>query len=148
MVFLFLLLSIFQPSAQDDATRKEMSALQGTWFAVALQDEDRKAPPAVIKQFKLVIKDQKMIFSAEGSPTSHSLGFRIDPQQNPHAIDIEAVILGGPSEGKTLPGIYKLEGDQLTICLPTKPDVKDRPKSFECKKGSGLRLFVVKKKVN
>ena len=143
MVFLLLVLHAVLFPVTDDPPRKEMDALQGTWLAVAVQDEDRHAPAAVIKQFRLVIKGDKMTFAAEGIGEAREAEFRLDPKQDPPAIDVTY------QGGKTVPGIYKLEGDKLTICLPTKIDGKTvRPKSFECKKGSGLGLFVVKKKTD
>lgn len=145
MIFWLLAIQALLAAQPDDALNKDMEALQGTWFATELRDEERQAPPEIIKQFKLVIKDQKMTFSSEGVSEVRTLGFRIDPSQKPPTIDL--VYLGGPHEGKTLLGIYRLEGDTLTVCMPTKPEITQRPTKFECNKGSGLGLFVVKKKV-
>jgi uncharacterized protein (TIGR03067 family) len=143
MAFLLLALHAVLFPVTDDPPTKQMDALQGTWLAVALQDEDRHAPVTVIKQFRLVIKGDKMTFAVEGPGEAREAEFRLDPKQDPPAIDVTF------PQSKPLPGIYKLEGDKLTICLPTKTDGKTvRPKSFECKKGSGLGLFVVKKKMD
>jgi uncharacterized protein (TIGR03067 family) len=144
MTVLFLTLALLSPTQED---RKALDALQGTWFAVTLQDEERQAPLETIKQFKLVIKDQKMLFSSEGISEIREMGFRLDPTQKPPAIDL--AVLSGPQQGKAIPGIYELKGDELKICLPTRPNEKgqwERPKDFDCKKRSGLGLFVVRKK--
>lgn len=50
---------------------------------------------------------------------------------------------GGRYKDKTLLGIYKLDGDTLTIAF-AEPG-KDRPKEFASKEGSGVVLAVMKK---
>jgi uncharacterized protein (TIGR03067 family) len=64
----------------------------------------------------------------------------LDPSRDPKAIDV--IPDGGKDRGERVLGIYKLEGDRLTICMaaPGKP----RPKEFKADKGSGctLRTFV------
>ena len=57
------------------------------------------------------------------------------------------MVLTGPncagtiSPGKAMLGIYKLEGDRLTICIPD-GDKSKRPGKFEAGKGSDHRLLV------
>ena len=55
---------------------------------------------------------------------------KIDKDAKPHAT-IDLTVVDGPEEakGKTSKGIYKLEGDKLTICV-TVPGKEDRPKDF------------------
>lgn len=146
---MFWLLTCLLVFSSDDPVKSDMDALQGTWFAVRLQNEEIQAPLDAIKQFKLTIKGQQMTFATEGIKETRIIGFKIDPSHKPATIDL--VTLTGPENGQTLPGIYKLEGDILTICLPTKRNEKkeyERPTSFDPKKSSNLGLFVVKKKVN
>lgn len=48
---------------------------------------------------------------------------------------------GGNFKGKTLLGVYKLDGDTLTVAFAE----KERPKGFESKEGSGVVVAVMKK---
>ena len=66
-----------------------------------------------------------------------------EPHVAPHHATIDLVPGKGRYEGKTLPGIYKLEGDTLTIAF-AEPG-KDRPTAFESKAGSGVVLVVHKR---
>ena len=83
----------------------------------------------------------KMIPPGGSSAQTAEGTFTIDPKKTPATIDL--VPGKGRYEGKTLPGIYKLEGDTLTIAF-AEPG-KDRPTAFESKAGSGVVLVVHKR---
>ena len=50
----------------------------------------------------------------------------------PKAIDLTPGENGGPLKGKRYPGIYRLEGDTLTLCLSIEAGSK-RPTKFATK---------------
>jgi len=62
--------------------------------------------------------------------------FTIDVEADPHRIDIECV--EGPEAGNWSYGIYRLEGDDLTICLGVTG--ARRPERFATSPGSGHAL--------
>ena len=62
----------------------------------------------------------------------------LDPGQDPKAIDVIAD--GGPSRGKRVLGIYKIDSNKLTLCMAD-PD-QPRPRQFKAEKGSGHTLMV------
>ena len=56
----------------------------------------------------------------------------LDPSRDPRTIDV--IPDGGKDRGERMLGIYKLEDDQLTICMaaPGKP----RPAEFKAERGA------------
>jgi uncharacterized protein (TIGR03067 family) len=65
----------------------------------------------------------------------------INPTKKPKTIDVKPEI--GTNKGKTLLGIYELDGDSLKICLAL-PD-KDRPTAFATAAENGQQLVVYKR---
>ena len=117
--------------------------LEGKWVIESLT-RDGKDESAMYKggtrvntgmKYKMVPPGGSAVKTAEGT-------FTADAAKTPATIDLMPG--SGQYEGKTLPGIYKLEGDTLTIAF-TVPPGKDRPKAFESKAGSGVVLVVHKR---
>ncbi len=113
--------------AQD--TKKEMDKLQGEWTMVSLEQRGKNASDEVVKQYKLTIKGDQWVVSTGGGEAT--MTFKIDPSKNPKTIDLT-------SEGKQAVsrGIYKLEGDTLTLCRTT-GDI-DRPMEFKTTPEAGI----------
>ena len=61
--------------------------------------------------------------------------YTIDDSKSPKTIDFE--IKKGHDEGKKQLGIFKIEGDKITIVV-AEAGVKDRPTSFKIEEGSSL----------
>jgi uncharacterized protein (TIGR03067 family) len=119
---------------------RELAKLQGTWNAVAVEEDGERLPAEKTKGWKLVIKDNKYTFEA-GKASAEGI-YRLDPAKTPKAVD--ATRTNGPDKGKTLLGIYRLDGDRLMMCF-AEPGQKNRPASFVTKKGAGLRMYVLKR---
>ncbi len=65
------------------------------------------------------------------------IAFQLDATRQPKEITVMA-------NGETLSGIYKLDGDTLTVCIPQKDGV-ERPTEFGTKDGDRLVLIVLKR---
>jgi len=117
------------------AGRRELA---GTWQAVTYALYGQKVSDDDIREMQLV-------FDAEGNTKALKDGTvfvasstKIDPTANPATIDITFTFTVGEGKGTWL-GIYKIEGDLLTICRSA--DGKPRPSQFDASPGSGLTLI-------
>jgi uncharacterized protein (TIGR03067 family) len=100
-----------------------------------------KASDEDLKKVTLLIDtDGKATVQAEGR-TYVAGTIQIDPTGNPKTMDI--TFTHGDAKGQTSLGIYKIEGDLVTICRAT-PD-RDRPTDFSSKPGSGHALMTYRR---
>jgi len=101
--------------------KKELDKLQGEWTMVSMETRGTKAPDEVVKNFTLTIKGDQWTVTGGNKAT-----FKIDPSKNPKAIHL--TFKAGDTEVVSR-GIYKLDGDTLTLCR-TQGD-RERPKEFK-----------------
>ena len=125
-------------AADDDAVRKEKQSLQGKWTIVSV-DRDGKEVNMWKDGLRLFEGDKYTLTTKGGE--SFKGTFALDPAKVPKAIDFMPG--GGQYKGKTLRGIYEIDGDMLKICF-AEPD-KERPTEFSSKANSGWTLAVQKK---
>ena len=126
-----------------DAAKKEAAKLQGEWTMVAGEKDGRTAPKNFIEGAKRVCKDDELTVTVNDRLYMKAK-ISIDPSKKPKAIDY--IVMEGDNKGKTLPGIYELEGDTVKFCFAA-PD-HDRPMDFSAEKGSGRTFSVWKRKSN
>jgi len=122
-----------------DEVKKELARFEGTWKLVSLETEQNKLTEEALKHLQLKLEGDKFTTFDEGRE-SHGT-FKIDPTKKPKTIDI--TLTDGPMKGKTMVGIYELEGDTYKLCA----DIlgKNRPTEFAIKPGSGHVLEVLKR---
>ena len=129
-----------------DVTKDDKERLQGVWQMESMEGDGQKissddlknAPP---EQTKVWIVGNKWI-TKDDQGKDQKQTFRLDPSKSPRAINIGAV--DGTIDQL---GIYRLEGDQLTICMwgGDQPAKQERPKAFTTGKGSKNMLIVYKR---
>jgi uncharacterized protein (TIGR03067 family) len=125
--------------AANAAAAKDQESLQGTWQVVSFKVEGAQGPPEeVIKTMKLTIKGDKMSHGGAGGRTEEAT-FTLDATQQPKTLDMTPT--AGPDKGKSILGIYQLDGDTLKICA-AKPETA-RPKEF--KEGKEAVLLELKR---
>jgi uncharacterized protein (TIGR03067 family) len=123
----------------DDDVKKELKALQGSWKTVGLEIAGKSLPKDGLLDFTFEIgADGK---SKAKAPQDETLAMiTVNPKKTPKTID--NLHETGPEKGKKQYGIYKLEGDKLTVCITRAgSDEADRPKEFTSKDSSNV-LFV------
>lgn len=124
------------------AGQDNKTPLEGTWVIESLV-RDGKDESANYKGGKRVNTGTKYTMVPPGGSKAQAAegGFTVNADKTPATIDMMPG--RGQYEGKTLQGIYKVEGDTLTIAFAQTG--KDRPTAFESKPGSGVVLVVHKR---
>lgn len=132
-----LLIGADEPKKGD--VKEEQKKFEGTWRFASLKIEGQDFPEAAFKNARLVLKDHKHTYT-NGGPPARGV-YVVDPASKPKTIDVS--FSDGPEKGKTLHGIYELEGDTYKLCIAL--GGKPRPTEFASKAGSGHVLEVLKR---
>ena len=106
---------------------------QGNW--VATKAERDGASAADLVGHRLSLSGNRFEIRSKDGTSIYAGTFRVDPGARPSAISFAHT--AGELKGKAWKGIYKLEGDRLTVCDNAVDLDKPRPKTFEAAKGSG-----------
>jgi len=111
-----------------------LRALEGEWRFERLEIEGTAVPQGPLSHSRILIDGDRFRYE---SPEGISDGvLAIDAGATPPQIDIDFV--EGPEAGNTSYGVYRLDGDSLTLCLGLVGST--RPASFATSPGSGHAL--------
>lgn len=118
-----LLLSLALLSLADPADAAK--SLEGTWSVKSFLYEGAESKDPRDRKGEWVFKGEKFMLRQDGKDDAEGWQpFRLDSTKSPKELDLQ-----GP--GGTAKGIYRLEGETLTICLPMPFLTKERPTTFE-----------------
>jgi uncharacterized protein (TIGR03067 family) len=123
----------------DKAALKELKALEGDWALVRLEAGGKKHVPGADEQAKLTFQRAKWSFPATGEQGEV---VALGTSSNPKLIDLKSTRRGRGAIVRE--GIYKVDGDTLTIVLYQGTE-KKRPVSFDTPTEAGTVLFVLKR---
>ncbi len=123
-----------------DDVKDPAQALQGGWSMVLLFVNGEEVPGDQAKSGELVVEDDE--YRPKLGANVETSTFKVDATKSPKTIDF--TYTSGFLKGKTIKGIYKIDGDDMTICRGLSPE-KERPNEFAAPTDSGLMLVVWKR---
>jgi len=125
--------------AKDDAAKKDLKKMEGSWVLSSGVDNGKKASDTKLKDSRLTFEEDKHTVKVDGK--TYKGTHTLDATKKPKTIDV--MDTEGPFKGKTVLGIYELDGDEFKICYAAPG--KDRPKDFSAKAGTGHHSHVWKR---
>jgi uncharacterized protein (TIGR03067 family) len=140
---LALVISTDAPKERElpEEAQKEVDKLQGKWKAVkfagkGMEHEFKKDDPELILEFKA----RKWVFTG----VEKGEIVVVDPGTDPKRIDLKSLEKG--KVGVVEEGIYKIDGDTLTVCwYQGKPKAMSRPTTFDVPKDKDVVLAVFRR---
>jgi uncharacterized protein (TIGR03067 family) len=137
-VLIGLALTLGAPGVKD-TPKKDPASIVGEWVGEkAVSGGKEKPVPEGGISFTFTADGKLMV--TEGKREKPDAGsYKIDSKKNPAEIDIMP-----PPDKKepTIHGIYKIDGDTLTICIGHETD---RPTKFESPEGAKTMLMILKR---
>lgn len=130
---------------QNNRAMEDVNALQGTWVTLKIVMDgkvelDLSEPPSEGPVSTLAYGGHKWVVKLGANELASGTS-KLDSTTTPKHIDLNHE--SGPLQGKTLLGIYKLDGDEYTACIAAPG--KDRPTEFASIEGSGQRLVICRR---
>jgi uncharacterized protein (TIGR03067 family) len=126
------------PAQNAKDAKQELDKLQGEWTLVSTEVRGKKRPDTENAVSKLTISENQWVVTYRDFRSNARATIEIDPSKDPKTIDLT---LRGEEEPAR--GIYKLEGDTLTVCYNATVG-GERPKEFKTTQETGV-LDVLKR---
>jgi uncharacterized protein (TIGR03067 family) len=127
---LAVVLLVAADKPKDDAGKKDLDKLQGTWSYVSFEINGQKMPADELKRMSITYEGNKWTVKQDDKVVVSGTQ-KLDPTKKPHQAD--SLIVEGEGKGTTMLGIYELKGDTMKACFD--PSGKERPTSFTPKEG-------------
>jgi uncharacterized protein (TIGR03067 family) len=115
--------------AAEEATKKDLAALQGVWRLVSL---DLTGERRETGEVKVHFEGTKVFHEKEGEKKEIG-SIRLDAAVSPKIMDFK------PLEGEAIEGTYLIEGDKLSACFVQKGDA--RPVDFKPTPTNTVAIF-------
>lgn len=106
------------------ADEKALKELAGKYKAVAAEKNGVAVAREKVEKLSVTIQDDTLTVT-DGEGGEKRAKIKVDPTKKPAHIDISPD--DGSDKGKTFPGVYKLDKDELTLTFAEKGD---RPKDL------------------
>jgi uncharacterized protein (TIGR03067 family) len=139
--YVAILVVAFGLIAAQEPKKDDSESLKGNWTAVSMKQNKQSLPEDFVKTFRLSM-DGKNYTNTAGQEVMEEGGYTVDASKMPKTIDFD--IKKGPDAGRKQLGLYKLEGDKLTIVV-SPSDSTERPKSLEADDSNDAIVVVLER---
>ena len=126
---------------KDDAGKKELDKIKGTWSYVSFEMNGMKTPADELKRMSITFEGNKVTIKQDDKIVVSGTQ-KLNSGKTPHEVD--CLIVEGEGKGTTMLGIYEFKGDTMKACFD--PAGKERPKSFTAKEGQFVGVIKRAKK--
>lgn len=126
---------------EEDAVKRELQALKGTWTLVSREADGKKLGEEELKGVVATRDEEGNVSVRRGDQVLYEANGKIDPTKKPKTVDV--TYTAGPNKGQVLLGIYETDGDTHRVCIAQAGGA--RPTEFSAKAGSGQILVVYKR---
>ena len=127
--------------AKDNEAKDDLKKFEGNWTITSWRQYGQDLEKEGLETAKWTVKGDKYTFAMGGNEEEGKI--KLDSSKKPATIDLD--ITEGMDKGKGQPGIYKIDGDTITIALAA-PGAKDRPKDFTSTEDNMQILVTMKRK--
>jgi uncharacterized protein (TIGR03067 family) len=131
--------------AAPDLKLDRPDAVEGEWQAVSAKIGGMELPRELTPGIRLHFKKGTVTATLEGNLKQENekprqLTYKLDALKHPAEMDM--IAQDGPEQGKTTRGIFKINGDEMTLCMSQAGQA--RPAKFESNDQNTI-LFVFKR---
>jgi uncharacterized protein (TIGR03067 family) len=127
--------------AKEETVKKDLLAFKGTWRLISREVDGKKSSEEWIKDVTGTNDGSGKFCVRRGDKVIAEATTELDPTKKPKTIDVR--FTEGKHKGKTVLGIYEIDGDTFRVCV-ARPGA-ERPAKFSAKAGSGCTLVVYKR---
>jgi uncharacterized protein (TIGR03067 family) len=143
VILLTAALAVGAPALKDPPTKG--SGIVGVWAveSVTVGGQARPAKAAPDLRYEFTADGQWFARRGDAAVGKSPKVYKADPKADPPTIDAAAVTPANGAPEPPMAGIYKIDGDTLTLCFSTGGG--ERPAKFESPNGGRAVLIVLKR---
>ena len=127
--------------AQDDAAKKDLKALQGTWIIAAMEVNGMDVPANKLEGTVLTIKDDRYTIKIKDKVINTAV-IELDPKKDPKQLNMTPQ--EGAGKDKQHKAIYKIDGDTFKLARGLNAE-QERPDQFATWPGTNYFVITWKK---
>ena len=128
--------------AQDDAAKKDLKLLQGTWIMAALEVNGMEVAADKLEGTVLTIKDDRYVVKVKERLVTTAV-IELDAKKDPRQLNMTPQ--DGDKKDKLHKGIYKIDGDTFKMARGLNPE-QERPNQFATWPDTNVFVVTWKKK--